>query len=166
MKYAPALIEAAEKTPDQMRASILKLESAMLAMPKEQQVEFPLEHFFVPGVYMRTLFMPKNAVLTGKIHKTHHFFILLSGEITIWNGGGMVRVKAPKILKSVPGTKRAIFAHEESLLMNVHHNPSDEQDTDKIDDVFTVQSFEELPQHIQEEMKKIEGEIHLCHSSS
>jgi len=135
MMHEPAL-STLEK-----RQKILALEKTMLEMP---QIEVPLEHYFAPGIYMRQMTLPPDAVITGKIHKTEHYCILLRGSVTVVTEEGTQELQGPHIIHAKPGAKRAIHAHEESVWVNVHHNPTNEQDLDRIDAIFVVDSFEAL----------------------
>lgn len=124
------------------RAKILELEAVMLAMP---QAEIPIAHHFAPGIYLREMHMPHGAVITGKIHKTEHYCILTKGSVTVVTEGGRKDYSAPAVIHSMPGVKRALHAHEDSVWVNVHHNPTDERDLEKIDDLFVVDRYEQLP---------------------
>lgn len=126
-----------------MIGNIMRLEEAILAHP-DRVAGFPLSHYFVPGVYMRSMTVPKGGLLTGKIHKTEHLCILAQGEVSVWTDDGMKRLKAPSVVHSMPGIKRAIYAHEDSTWINVHHNPTDEKDLDKIEEIYTVKTFAEF----------------------
>lgn len=152
---APVLIEGvAEKSPAEMRAKIMELEAVMAAMP-ERQIEIPLQHYYAPGLYLREIRIPKGATLTGKIHKTEHMCILSQGEVTVWNGEGTMRIQASTVVHSKPGVKRAIFAHEDSVWINVHHNPENETDPERIEERLIAKTFEEALGFT--ESKHIEG---------
>jgi quercetin dioxygenase-like cupin family protein len=77
------------------------------------------------------LYRPKDTLIVGKVHKREHFYIVVSGEVTVLSDGIRERVKAPKIFVSKPGTKRAVYAHEDSLCITVHR--TNETDLDKIE---------------------------------
>ena len=128
------------KTQAQMRAEILAIEAAMMAMP-EHQIEFPVTHHFSPGVYMREMFIPKGATLTGKIHKTEHLNILSQGDLSVWTESGIKRLKASSIVKSLPGSKRVGHAHEDSVWTTVHHNPDNDTDIEKIEHRLVINTF-------------------------
>ena len=138
LKAANEVLSAAE-----MRKKIVALEQDMLAHP-DILVDFPLEHFFAPGLYMRQMTVPKNGYLTGRIHKTEHYCILAKGTVRLVTEDGTRDVSAPAVLHSMPGAKRAIFALEEMIWINVHHNPTDEHDLDKLWELFTVATYEEF----------------------
>ncbi len=130
-----------------MRGKILALEAVMLAMPAEQQIQIETKHYFANGLYMREIFIPKGVVLTGKIHKTEHLCVLSLGEVSVWNGDTPKpqRLTASTVVKSSPGVKRVIFAHQDSIWINAHFNPTNEQDLDKIEDIYIAKSFDEIP---------------------
>lgn len=103
---------------------IQSLERALRSCPGHVEIE-PVHHFS-PGVYAREIQIPAGVVVVGKLHRTQHLIMLLSGEVTIYTDEGMKRMVAPQVWQTYPGTKRAIFAHETSRLMTVH--PTNETD--------------------------------------
>jgi quercetin dioxygenase-like cupin family protein len=137
-----------------MRDKIMALEAAMLAMP-ERAVHIEPKHYFAPGLYLREITIPKGVTITGKIHKTEHLCILSKGDVSVWNGDGTHRLSASSVVKSMPGTKRAIYAHEDSVWINCHHNPLNETDLDKIEDIYIAKTFEEAIEHAS--LKQIQG---------
>jgi hypothetical protein len=125
-----------------LRDNILNLEAAMKAMP-EHQVHIEPKHYFAPGLYLREIFIPKGVTLTGKIHKTEHLCILSQGELSVRLEDGIQTLKASTVVKSLPGMKRILYAHEDSVWINVHHNPENIQDLDKIEEEFVTDTFEQ-----------------------
>ncbi len=100
-----------------VRDAIRRLEQEILECVP---AEMPVEHFFAQGLYARSLSIPKHCVLTGAIHKHEHINILAKGDITVVTDDGPVRIQAPYVMVSRPGTKRAGFAHEDSVWITVH----------------------------------------------
>jgi hypothetical protein len=136
-----SVVNAVEK-PDarQMREKVVRLEEEMLKQP---QVAIETIHHFAPGIYAREIFVPAGTLLTGKIHKTGHLNILSKGDITVLTDGGMKRLKAPCTFVASPGTKRAGYAHEDSVWTTIH--ASEETDLDKLEAELIVPTFDELP---------------------
>lgn len=124
------------------RDKILSLEAAMFAMP-EHQIKVEIVHHFAPGLYGREMRVPAGACLVGKIHKTEHLCVLSKGDVTVIGDSGPHRIQASTVVHSLPGTKRAILAHEDSVWINFHHNPTNERDTDHIEDIFIAKTFED-----------------------
>lgn len=122
-----------------LREKVMRLEEALKQLP---QLPEDVHHHFAPGVYMRELRIPKGAVLTGKIHRTEHLNILASGEISVLTEHGVKRLKAPCVIKSSPGIKRAGYAHEDTVWICVH--PTTETDLAKLEEQLIAPSFEAL----------------------
>jgi len=109
-------------------ADINKLQEAAAKLP---QVELRTEHLFADGMYMRMLFRPADTLIVGKCHKREHFYVIASGEVTVLMDGHKERLKAPHVIVSKPGTKRAVYAHVDSMCFTVHR--TDNTDLDKIE---------------------------------
>jgi quercetin dioxygenase-like cupin family protein len=136
-------IENKKESREEMRNKIMALEASMLDMPGSQIIIEPV-HYFSPGIYGREIFIPKGTTLTGKIHKTEHLCVLSKGEVSVWTEDGIKRLTASAVVHSMPGAKRVMHAHEDSVWINFHHNPSNEKDAEKIEEMYVVNSFEEL----------------------
>jgi hypothetical protein len=137
-----------------MRSQIVQLEAEMKANTA-LAIHIEPKHYFAPGIYMREMTMPEKSAVVGKIHKTKHLCILAKGSVSVANEDGVNRYTAPSVIPSMPGTKRALYAHEESVWINVHHNPTNENDIEKIDDLFVVETFDQFLAFA--EQKRIEG---------
>lgn len=155
------LVEALENEVDKkaeqakLRGRILDLEAAMLAQP-EHLIHIEPKHYFADNLYAREITIPKGVTLTGHIHKTEHFCVLSKGKVSVYTEDGIKTLEASSVVHSLPGTKRVLFAHEDSVWINFHHNPTNEKDLEKIDQIFVVEKFEELENL---EPKKLEGDI-------
>jgi len=99
------------------REDIERLQQAMSALP---QIDLDTKHHFADGMYLRELPRPAGTTIVGKVHRREHFYIVLQGEVTVVGEGGSVRLKAPAILVSPPATKRAVYAHVDSVCCTVH----------------------------------------------
>ena len=99
------------------REEIERLQKVMATMP---QVELPTKHHFAQGLYCRELFRPAGTTIVGKVHKRGHFYIVLSGIVSVVGGEKPETFEAPVIIVSQPGTKRAVFAHTDAICITVH----------------------------------------------
>jgi hypothetical protein len=108
--------------------SIFSLEKEMMSM---EQLSLDIEHIFSRGVYARKMLIPKGTILTGKMHKHKHLNIMLYGDIEIATDEGTKRINKPCIFESKAGTKRAGFAHEETVWITIH--ATEETDIKKIE---------------------------------
>lgn len=154
MSMGQALAYNTNDSADEMRQKILALEAVMLEM-KEQQVDLPVSHHHIPGVYVRELPIPAGVTLTGLIHKTEHLCILTKGRVSVFTDQGIKTLTAGAIVHSKPGMKRVLYAHEDSIWVNIHHNPENVTDPEEIEKHYTVKTFEEL-QLAQNEVKELE----------
>jgi len=126
------------------RRKLERLDEAVLSFP---QVEMPAKHHFSHGVYARELFIPKDTVLTGRIHKRSQINILVKGEISVLTESGIERICAPATIVSPPGTKRAGYAHEDTIWITVCGTDSDSTDPDELEAELTTRTYQEYEAH-------------------
>lgn len=141
----PALIPSAVLAAvdaDRMREKVNQAEAIMKTLP---QVEMPVKHHFSQGVYGRELFIQKDTILTGKIHKYPQLNVLMSGDISVLTEDGVKRVKPPFLVVSPAGTKRIAYAHEDTIWLTVHG--TEENDLEKIEQHFIAQDDAEYLEH-------------------
>lgn len=84
-------------------------------------MEFPVDHTFTPGLYGRTIVMPAGSLLTSKIHKTEHQFVILKGAAMVLDGGGewqLLEAGHHGITK--PGTRRLLFIVDDCVWKTFH----------------------------------------------
>lgn len=123
------------------RAAILQLQEALLAAP-EAHVETPVRHHFAPGVYVRETLIPKGTVAVGKIHRTVNLFVMVSGDLEVAGPNGPTRLRGYNVLITTPGTKRAVYAREDTIVLNIH--PTEETDLERIEDQVIAKDFAEI----------------------
>lgn len=113
-----------------------RLDALESELRKHPQVEIEPRHYFAKGLYAREITIPRGTLLTGKIHTTQHINIISQGDISVLTEHGPKRVKAPCTLISPPGTKRAGYAHEDTVWTTIHANPNDLTDPDELEAVL------------------------------
>ena len=128
--------------------------------------ECPLKHTFADGVYVREIFIPKDYLLVGKIHKHSHPNFLMSGKvIVVTEGAGTETLEAPMSIISPPGTKRIVHALEDTVWITVH--VTKETDLDKIEDYVIAKSYDEFLEYESKKQIEVNKEIIsegiLCH---
>jgi hypothetical protein len=124
------------------REQILTLETRMREF---EQIECPLEHTFAPGSYARGIMLPKGALVVGKIHLHAHLNIVSRGLVTVVTEFGRMRIDArerPVTFTSQPGTKRALYVHEETWWTTVHL--TDSTDLAEIEREIIAPTYAEL----------------------
>ena len=129
------------------RKKMEDLEAAMLS--ELPCVEFETKHYFAEGTYTRELYLPKGSVLTGKIHRHSCINILTKGRMKVVTDEGEYEISAPYTFVSGPGVKKAGYALEDSIWINVH--PWDgPEDLELIEEAVIVPSYEALENEIEE----------------
>lgn len=108
-------------------------------------IEVPVVHHFAPGVYMRQMDAKAGTLIVSKMHRTEHLNVLLSGSLTVATENGIEYLKAPAVIKSMPGTKRIGYFHEDTSWMTVH--PTNSTDLEEIEKQVIVPE-EEIDQFL------------------
>lgn len=90
------------------------------------QVDCPVNDFFCDGIYARQCFIPKGTVLTSKIHKTEHLYIVSAGRISVKTEQGEEIIEAPHTGVTLPNTRRILYALEDTIWTTFHANPNGE----------------------------------------
>lgn len=137
---------------EDIRSQILKLEESMKsAVVKEDvnEIDCPLKHIFAPGAYAREIFIKKDTLIVGKIHKHAHLNMLMKGIVSVLTENGPKVFTAPMTMVSPAGTKRVVYAHEDTIWVTVHLTK--ETDLEKIEDEIIAKDYDEY-----EEFKLLE----------
>lgn len=123
--------------------NILKVEEALKALPTGDHF---IEHFQIPGVYVRVLYIPAGTALTGKIHKTKHISILAHGELCLATKDCATKVSAPRVFIDEPGTKRLGYAVTDVTFINIMR--TDITNIDEIETELVCDTFEQYEQEV------------------
>jgi|TARA_B110000967_G_scaffold184737_1_gene204448 hypothetical protein len=106
--------------------------------------DFPIKHNFSDQLYMREMKMKAGTFVVSAMHHTDHFWFLMTGRIQVTTDGETVEHIAPCFEKSIKGAKRLITCTEDCVFINVHKNPSNDQNLDKIQKnlySFTIEEY-------------------------
>lgn len=125
-----------DQTPTELRDSVTALAEELKQFPQE---ELPVQHEFLEGIYMRTVFMKAGLIVIGKIHKQEHVALISQGRATVVTEHGVVEMKAPFMFKSPPGVRRALLIHEDMIWTTVHR--SDHTDLEKLEEQLIAKDF-------------------------
>lgn len=119
-----------------------KLAASMRDLPPENEFATDPEHLFAPGVYMRVLHMPAGSVIVSKIHKTEHFCIALSGLALVRLAGGKLEeIRGPRIMRTRPGTQRALVIAEDAVWLTIH--PTEKTDVEEIENLLIAKTHDD-----------------------
>jgi len=135
--------EAKEIANTEIREKILLIQDVISKIPGVMFGDcFPLKHTFADGVYVREILLPKGSLLVGKIHKHSHPNFLMSGDVSVLTEEGSKRLKAPMSMISPAGTKRVVYAHEDTVWVTIHiTNKTDLKD---IEEEIIAKDYDEL----------------------
>jgi hypothetical protein len=113
-------------------------------------VVFPLIHRFTDGLYSREVTLDAGCLVTSKTHKVQHQFFLLKGSVLVWNNEGDAEyIKSPYIGITEVGTRRVVYAIEDTVWITCHPNP-----TNEVLDDLEARVFEEYTNNLlTDEMK-------------
>ena len=115
----------------------------------------PVKHTFAGGCYIREIYNPANELIITKIHKKEHPFFLMKGKMSILTEEGIQDIEAPYQGITKPGTKRAIYTHEECIFLTVH--ATNNTTIEDVEDEVICTKYEDLPPgcDVLEVLKKI-----------
>lgn len=131
-----------------VRQKVFKAEALMLQMP---QRELEVKHYFSHGIYARELYIPRDTILVGKLHKFSQLNILSKGDISVLIDEEVKRIQAPYTIVSSAGTKRIAYAHEDTVWLTIHG--TDETNIDIIEEMFTASSEQEYLDFVNSQLR-------------
>ncbi len=140
------------------RESIVSFEGMISALPDAEfgdQKDCPLKHSFADGIYVREIFIPAGKLVVGKIHKHEHPNMFVSGDVSVYTEfDGVQRLNKPTSMISKAGTKRIVYAHQDTVWITYHK--TDKTDLKEIEAEIISPSFDDL-QIAKETIKQIKG---------
>ena len=87
----------------------------------KEPVVCPLKHYFTPGLYSREIFIPAGTILTSKIHKTEHPYVVSLGKVAvIKEDDGVEIIEAPHFGITMPGTRRVLHTITDVIWTTFH----------------------------------------------
>jgi hypothetical protein len=134
----------------QKRSGIMELQNSLMEFVDGENIVkgdsevFPLKHTFTDGIYIRQMSMRKDSVVIGKIHRHNHVWFLLTGHISVADEHNTVEHIAPCYVEAPAGSKRVIYAYEDSIWVNIHANPTNTQDLEELEELIIAKDYEEF----------------------
>ena len=78
-------------------------------------------HRFTDGMYIREIFMPAGSLITSKVHKTEHPYIVSYGKVAVSiDGDDWDEITAPYTGITKPGTRRVLYIIEDCIWTTFH----------------------------------------------
>lgn len=109
-----------EREPTESRRYSEVIDTLVAVTEKLPQVNVKVVHLFSKGYYARVLSIPADTLVVAKLHKTRHFYALVSGHMRILEGGAVHEVQGPTSGVSARGVQRVGHAITDSVFMTVH----------------------------------------------
>lgn len=139
------------------RENIHTVQEGMLNLIKENKIEdrlpdCKLTHYYTPmdetygcGTYARQMFIPKDTLIIGKIHRHRHLNFIMQGEVKVFTEFGTKEYKAPCVFISEVGLKRSVYAVEDTIWVTVHQTKHlGEENLSKMEEEVIAPNYEEL----------------------
>ena len=139
------------------REDIHVVQEGMLNLIKENKIkdtlpDCKLTHYFTPmdetygcGTYARQMFIPKDTLIIGKIHRHQHLNFIMQGEVKVFTEFGTKEYKAPCVFISEIGLKRSVYAVEDTIWVTVHQTKHlGEENLSKMEEEVIAPNYEEL----------------------
>ena len=106
-------------------------------------------HKFTDGIYIREIFMPAGSLITSKIHKTEHPYIISYGKTAVSiDGNEWNEITAPYTGITVPGTRRVLYIIEDCIWTTFHRIDDMKSDYNNLND----EEKEEIVKKIEEKI--------------
>ncbi len=115
--------------------------------------DLPIKHKFADQVYLREMTIKKGMVVVGAIHNHLHIFFLLKGHLTLSDKNSVEDYEAPCYVISKPGIQRAVYANEDSIVVNIHKNPDNIEDVDELEKKLVSLNIEEYEEYVKNNKK-------------
>ena len=99
-----------------------RLDELELAMLENcEPVHCLTTHRFTDGMYIREIFMPAGSLITSKVHKTEHPYIVSYGKVAVSiDGDDWDEITAPYTGITKPGTRRVLYILEDCIWTTFH----------------------------------------------
>lgn len=111
--------------------------------PTAPRIDDITKHYFASGVYGREMAIPAGMVVIGKLHRTEHLSVLLTGTVRIITETGFQEMSAPQVIVAPPGTKRVAYAVTDCRWLTFHA-VGEERDLAVIEERFIAKGFDDL----------------------
>ena len=141
------------------REEIQALQDVLIATADGENIEgngknivhsknFPLKHTFADGIYVRQMDMKAGSAVIGAIHNHLHVWFLLTGHLAVTTEDAIEEFIAPCYVVAKPGSKRVIYAVEDSIFVNIHKNPENTKDIEKLETEIVSLTFKDYEKYI------------------
>ncbi len=114
-------IETLEVIPQHLAKDFLLLDKAEVLLSEANTIDLPVKEEFEKDTYVRTIFIPAYTILTSRIHKYEHIYIVKEGMCSVFTAGkGIEHIRAPYMGVTMPFTRRMIVTYEDVVWTTYH----------------------------------------------
>ena len=153
------VVEQGQNTPEKIkfRNNVLVMQQGIIDKIEKGEIDSTLEdctltNHFAPvdekygcGTYAREMFIPKDTLIIGKIHRHKHLNFIMKGKVSVATEFGKKYFEAPHIFVSEVGLKRAVYAEEDTIWVTVHLTEHQgEENLSKIEEEVISPTYEEI----------------------
>ncbi len=108
-------------------------------------------HRFTDGMYIREIFMPAGSLITSKIHKTEHPYIVSYGKVAVSiDGDDWYEITAPYTGITIPGTRRVLYIIEDCIWTTFHRIDGMKSEYNDLNDEEKEKIVEKIEENILE----------------
>lgn len=126
------------------------LDQAIVVLAKEclleEQVDIPVIHKFLCGMYIREARMPKGAFVIGHVHRKEHLNIMLSGSLLMLHEDGSEELFTAPMMYVAPAGRKVATMLEDVVWQNVY--VTDLTEIDKVEELIFDQGEFKLPYQV------------------
>ena len=116
--------------------SIEDIEYAMLC--QQDKIDIPVKHYFLDGMYVREIYMPKGSLLIGHAHSKEFMEVMSKGKVLMFNNEGSFEVTAPFTRRSEPKKRKVGYVLEDTIWTTFH--ATDAKTVEDAEDEIIVKS--------------------------
>ena len=92
--------------------------------------------------------MKAGSIVIGAIHNHLHVWFLLTGNLIVATEDSVEEFIAPCYVLAKPGSKRFIYATEDSIWVNVHKNPKNIKNVEELENEIVSLTFKDYEEYI------------------
>ncbi len=108
----------------------------------QPQVDIPVKHQFLAGLYRREITFPQDFVGCGKIHLLGHMDEMLTGEMLVATETGIKHLVAPCSLMTLPGGRKFGVALKPTRWVSFH--ATEHTTVEAVEASLTTDSWEDI----------------------
>ncbi len=90
------------------------------AMLRQEQVDIPVKHLLMPGMYSREIFMPAGSLLVGYAHPNDFMEVMITGKVLMFSDDSETEITAPFSRIAKAGKRKCGYVVEDTIWITYH----------------------------------------------